>query len=131
MVEAGARIPHAKERVVVDIVVAGVDPAELTDDVVLFAGVHVVRTDQTKSLAEPANGLLVLRGAEHGVANSFDAGRTRGDAHDLARPVQRLDAGVDSLTHDLDRLHRLDAVHDLDGISVGLLQANALAAAGL
>ena len=60
----------------VDIIVAGVDPTELTDDVALFAGVYVVRTEQTQSIAEPADGLLVLRGAEDGVANSFDTGWT-------------------------------------------------------
>ena len=130
MIEAGAFVPHAEERVMVDVIVAGVDPAELADDVVLVAGVDVVRADQAERLAEPADGLLVLRRAEHGVADPLHARRAGGEADDLAGAVQRLDTGVDRLAHDLDRLRGLDAVHDLDRVAVRFGQADALAAAG-
>ena len=61
VVKAGSLVPHAEERVVVHVVVAGIDPAELADDVVLLAGINVVRVDQPQRLAEPAHRLLVAR----------------------------------------------------------------------
>src|ERR1700689_3038934 len=55
MIEASTFISHTEERVVVNIVVAGIDPTELPDDVVFVPGINVVRADQTQCLAEPAN----------------------------------------------------------------------------
>src|ERR1700733_5163675 len=67
MIEASTFISHTEESVVVNIIVAGIDPTELPDDVVLFPGIHIVRADETQCLAEPANRLLVLRRPEDGM----------------------------------------------------------------
>jgi hypothetical protein len=72
MIEAGAFVPHAEEGMVINIIIAGIDPTELTNDVVLVPGINVVRVNQTKCFAEPADSLPVLRRAEDGVANPFD-----------------------------------------------------------
>jgi hypothetical protein len=42
MIEAGALVPHAEEGVVINLIVAGIDPAELANDVLPLPGINVV-----------------------------------------------------------------------------------------
>src|SRR5690349_12030330 len=116
---------------VVYVVIAGVDAAELANDVVLLAGVDVVRTDQSECFAEPPHCFLIARRSKYGMADALHAGGTRGETDHLARSLQRLDTRVNWLAHDLDRCHGLDAMHDLDRIAIRFGQADALAAARL
>jgi len=43
VVQAGPVIPHAEEGMVINIIFAGINPAELTYDFILIAGINVVR----------------------------------------------------------------------------------------
>ena len=52
MVEAGLLVLQAEEGMVVDILVAAVEPVERTDDVVLAPGIDVVGTDEAEGVAE-------------------------------------------------------------------------------
>src|SRR5262249_50829683 len=91
MVEAGSLILHAEERMMIHIIITSIDSAELTNDVLFLPSVDIVRADQTECLTEPANGLLVPRGAKDCVADPLHTGRTSGEANDLASAVQGLD----------------------------------------
>src|SRR5580692_8806262 len=99
MIEASPLIPHTEKGMVIDIIIASIDPTELTDDVLFFPGINVVRAHQTECLAEPANGLPVLWRAENSVANALHAGWPGGEPDDLTRAVQRLDTRIDRLPH--------------------------------
>jgi hypothetical protein len=129
VVQTGAFIPHAEEGVMVNIIVTGIDPAELTDDVLLIPDINVVRADQTERLAEPAHRLLVLRGAEDGMTDPFDTGWPSSEPNDLTGPVQRRGTAIDWLTLYVNRLRGLNAI-DLDRVAVGFRQADPLTAAG-
>ena len=94
------------------------------------AGVDVVGADQAEGFAEPGDGFSVPRAAHDGVGDAFHAGWALAEADRFAGALQRFGAGVDRLAHDLDRPCGFDPVHDLDGVAVGFLDADALAAAG-
>jgi hypothetical protein len=52
MIEPRPIIPYAEEGLVIDIIIASIDSAKLTDDVVLVPSINIVRADQTKCFAK-------------------------------------------------------------------------------
>ena len=128
MVEAGPFVLHAEECVMVDVFGAGVDAAELADDVVRVAGVDIVRAHQAQHVAEPLYGFAVLRCAHHRVADTFHGRWTLTKPNNLAGTIQRFRPGVDGLAHHLNRRRGCDTMHDLDRVAVGFSDADALAA---
>src|SRR5215213_4824706 len=124
-------VVHAEQHVVVDIFVAAVEAAEGADDVVLVAGIDVVRADHAQRLAEPGDGLLDLGRRQHAMADALDRRRRLGKPHQAALAAQWIAAGIDRVALHLGRRHRRHAVDHLDLVAVGFLQANALAAARL
>jgi hypothetical protein len=42
VVQAGSLVPHTEEGMVINVIIAGIDPTELTDDVLLLTGINVV-----------------------------------------------------------------------------------------
>src|ERR1700712_5411221 len=129
MIEASPLIPHAKESMMINIIITGIDPAELSDDVLSVPGINIVRANQTKCLTEPSNGLLILRRSKNGVTDPLHAGRAGSEPDDLSGAVQRRDARINRLTHHMDRLNGVDAVDNLDRIPVGFYQTDSLATA--
>jgi hypothetical protein len=101
-------------------IIAGIDPTELTNDVVLVPSINVVRANQTKCVEEPTDRLLVLWRPEDGVSDPLHTGRPGGEPNDLTGPVKRRGTTrIDRLTHHMDRLHGFDTVYDLDRVAVG------------
>ena len=132
MVEARLVAADAEEDVVVDIVVAAVEPVERADDVVLLVGIDLVRAAEAEHLAVPAEHLVEIRRHHDEMADALDVatGRARPGYSALRRRVLSspvLTAG--RLDRDL-RQH-LHAVDDFDLEPVGVGQPHALAAAGL
>src|SRR5205814_7070285 len=70
----------AEEGVVVDIVLAAVEPVERADDVVGAVNVDLVGAAQTEDLAVPAERLLELRRMHDEMADPFDVRRAALDA---------------------------------------------------
>ena len=130
VIQPGAGVVHAEERVVVDVVVAGIDAAELTEDVGLLAAVDVVRPHQPQHVTEPLHGFLVLRRAHDGVPDTLHRRRPLLEPDQFPRPVQRRGAGVDRLTRHRNGSDRCDAMHNFDGVTVRFGHPHALAAAG-
>ena len=60
MVEPGLLVAQAEEDVVVDEIVAAVEPVERADQVRLVAGIDVVGADEAERLAVPGDGLLEI-----------------------------------------------------------------------
>jgi hypothetical protein len=75
VVEPGALVEHAEQRVMVDVLVAAIAPVEGADQMVLGAGVHVVRAEEAERLAKPRRRLAHFRRAEHAVAHALDRRR--------------------------------------------------------
>src|SRR5215813_13716907 len=94
VVEPGAVVHHAEERVVVDVLVAAVDSVERADDVVLAPRVDVIRADEAQRLAEPGHRLADLGRAEHTVADALDGRGRFGESEHAARAAEGLIAGV-------------------------------------
>src|SRR5947207_1261138 len=67
VIEPGALVTYAEQRVVIDVLVAAITAVERADDVVLVARVDVVGADEAERLAKPLHGLLDLwrRSEEH------------------------------------------------------------------
>src|SRR5215510_3476049 len=131
MIQTRALVPDAEEHVVVDVLIATVAAIERSDDVVLTLDVHVIRADEAERVAEPLHRLFDLGRSHHAVADALDRRRRLRQAHEHPSPPQGFAARVHRIASDLDRLERLDAVYDLNLISVWFVQPHSLAAAGL
>jgi hypothetical protein len=55
----------------VDEGLAAVDAVERADQIVLLAGIDVVRADEAEMVTEPADGILHLRRAKHGMGDAL------------------------------------------------------------
>src|SRR5262245_37090327 len=127
VVQAGALVPDAEEDVMVDEGGAAVEPVERADDVVLAAGVHVVRANEAERLAEPPRRLDHLGGRHDAMADPFHPRGAPVNAHHRAGPLEAFRAEVEWLALHGDGLQLLDPVHDLDLVAVRLLEPHPLA----
>ena len=121
---------EAEEDVMIDVGIAAVAAVERADQVVLLAGIDVVRADEAQRLAEPAHGLV-----EFGVISTPWPMRftCEGPFGSRMSSPARNSGSLPELSFCRgfrDRRHRRDAVHHLDLIAVRLSQPHALAAAG-
>src|SRR5262245_18062553 len=131
VVQAGSLVTHAEENVMVDVAGAAVEPIERADDVVLAAGVHVVRADEAQGLAEPPRRLDHLGRRHDAVADPLNPRGAPVDAHHCAGPLEPFRAEVEGLALHGDGLQLLDPVNDLDLVAVRLLEPHPLAPARL
>src|SRR5260370_868740 len=80
VVEPGLVAADAEEDVVIDIIVAAVEPVERADDVVLAVGPHLVRAAEAEHVAVPAERLVELRRMHDEMADALDMARAALDA---------------------------------------------------
>src|SRR5688572_28741514 len=74
VIQAGFRSRRTQQHVMVDIVVAPIDPRESRQDFRLVVRrVEIVGMHETEIFLEPAYGLLLNRRRHHGVTNALDA----------------------------------------------------------
>src|SRR5476651_1700835 len=111
--------------------VAAIAAIERADQMILLAGIDIVRADQAESVTEPLYGLLELRRAHHAVADALNAGGALGNAHRRARARVWCVAGINHLTRRLDFGEPLDAPNHFYLVAVRFLQPHALAATRL
>src|SRR5579862_8034770 len=123
----------AEEGMVVDKVVAAIEAVERAGDVVLAAGVHLIRAAEAEHLAIPADGLRILRGMHDEMAEALDVRRAALDALVVegVASLRLVFAAVDrrALHRDFRQLRHAVDYFDLEPVRVG--QADALAAARL
>src|SRR6266446_6868945 len=86
VVQARLVAADTEEDMVVDIILAAVEPVERADDVGLLVGVDLVRAAEAEHLAVPAERLLELRRVHDEMADALDV---RGS---LLDPVERVAA---------------------------------------
>src|SRR5262249_57046886 len=123
----------AEEGVVIDKVVAAVEPVERTGDVGLLADINLVRDAETQHLAIPADRLFILRRVHDKMAHPLDVRWASLDAAvvKLIGPLRLVLADIDLWAMDRDFWQHRHPVDDLDLKPVRVGQANALAAARL
>src|SRR5438270_6138996 len=131
VVEPALVAADAEEGVVVDIIVAAVEPIERADDIGLLARIELVGATEAEHLAIPAERLLEILAHNDKMAEPLDVRRARLDAEQFALAAVFVLPGIDRRPLDRNRLEHLHAIDDFDLVSVGVGQANALAAAGL
>src|SRR5262249_41112671 len=84
MIEPGALMPNAEERVMVGIVGAAIAAAEGTDEIVGATLVDIVGSEQPERLAKPLDRLGDTRRRQHGMADALHMRRTALQAEELA-----------------------------------------------
>ena len=131
MVEPALVAANAEERVMVDVVVAAVEPVERADHVVRVAGIEFVRAAEAQHLAIPAERLLEILAHHHEMAEPLDVRRARIDPEQFALAPVFVVAGIDPRAMHRDRVEHLHAINHLNLIAVGVDEAHPLAAAGL
>src|SRR5690242_4159532 len=131
VVQPDLRVVDAEQHMMVDILLAAIEPAEGADDVLLVAGIDVIGAQHAQRVAEPRHGLLDLGRRQHAMADALDRGRRLGEPHHPAGAPHGLARSVQLVARHLHHGHALHAVDDLDLVAVRLGEPHALAAARL
>src|SRR5487761_661777 len=130
MVEPALVAANAEEGMMIDVVVAAVEPVERADHVVRVAGIEFVRAAEAEHLAIPAERLLEILAHDYEMAEPLDVRRAGLDSEQFALAPGFVVAGIDPRALHRDRGEHLHPVNHLDLVAVGIGQAHPLAAAG-
>src|SRR5271166_392948 len=98
MVEPALVASDAEEGMVVDIVVAAVEPIERTDDIRLLPGIELVRAAEPEHLAVPAERLFEVLRHDDKMAEPLDMRRAALDPKQLALPAVFVVTRIDGRT---------------------------------
>src|SRR6267143_171636 len=131
MIQPRLRPFEAQEHVVIDESLAAVAAVERGDDVVLRAGVDVVRGEQAEHLAVPLDSLFCVLRHDHAVGDALHLRRAALEAHELAGAPQFAVAPVE---HVLARRQAFELLHPGNHfhlVAVRVVDAHALAPARL
>src|SRR5713226_3506804 len=122
VVEPDPLVGDAEKHMVVDVLVAAVEAIEGADEVVLAAGIDIVRRDEAERLTEPLHRLAHLGRAEDDVPDAHDRRGPWRDPHGLADARKPLVADIEGLPSDGNAIDGFDAVHELDLVAVRLAE---------
>src|SRR5712691_3739379 len=131
VIQADLGALEAQEHVMIDEGLAAVAAVERRDDVVLGAGVDVVGTEKAEHLAVPLGSLACVLRHDHAVGDALHLRRPALQAHQLAGAPQLFVAPVEHVLARRQALQLLHAADHLHLVAVRVIDAHALAAAGL
>src|SRR6266849_483605 len=131
VIQSRLRPFEAQEHVVIDEGLAAVAAVERGDDVVLGTGVHVVGTEEAEHLAVPLRSLFRVLRHDDAVRDALYLRRPTLQAHELACAPQLLVAPVEDVLAGREVLELLHPADHFHLVAVRVVDAHALAAAGL
>src|SRR6267143_4266590 len=131
VIQSRLRPFEAQEHVVLDESLAAVAAVERGDDVVLGTSVDVIRTQEAEHLAVPLGSLFCVLRHDDAVGDALHLRRPAREAHELAGAPQFLVAPVEHVLARRQALQLLHAADYLHLVAVRVVNAHALAAAGL
>src|SRR6266851_8129440 len=99
VVETRLVAADAEEDMVVDIIIAAVEPVERADQIFLLIGIHFVGAAEAERLAIPAERLFELRGMHDEMADALDVARAAFDAVEGVAAAGLVFADVDRRAH--------------------------------